>query len=325
MKKTITLIAALVLATTIAKAQTDFVSFEDLVLPTDSFYQDSNAVDFVSGNVSFQYDWDAGFNYWSGGFSYSNKTDSVTSGYTNMYSAKAAKGYNNSSNYVVSQNFTGIKFPGMPSNVVNGMYLTNSTYAFNSMRDGDMFAKKFGGVSGNDPDWFKLIIRGYNSGIEVVPNVEFYLADFRFSNNAQDYILKTWEYVDLTTLGSVDSISFELNSSDVGGFGMNTPAYFCLDEIWYTPDVIGLKENERKNISLYPNPAQNEINLSLSSTITIIGICSIVDLTGTEVLSTEIQPGTSSLRLGVKGLDKGVYFVRINTGNEVITKKFIKE
>jgi hypothetical protein len=30
-------------------------------------------------------------------------------------------------------------------------------------------------------------------------SIEFYLADFRFANNSQDYILKTWEYLDLTS------------------------------------------------------------------------------------------------------------------------------
>jgi hypothetical protein len=38
-----------------------------------------------------------------------------------------------------------------------GVYVTNTTYAYNSMRDGDMFAKKFGGPTGNDPDWYKLL------------------------------------------------------------------------------------------------------------------------------------------------------------------------
>ena len=42
--------------------------------------------------------------------------------------------------------------------------LTNTTFAALSMRDGDAFAKQFGGVSGDDPDWFLLTIDGLDAG-----------------------------------------------------------------------------------------------------------------------------------------------------------------
>jgi hypothetical protein len=61
--------------------------------------------------------------------------------------------------------------------------------------------------------------------------VEFYLADFRFENNGEDYIVDTWEYVDLSSLGVVNKLEFSLGSSDVGAWGMNTPAYFVIDTI----------------------------------------------------------------------------------------------
>ena len=33
----------------------------------------------------------------------------------------------------------------------------------------------------------------------------------------------------------LDSVQFKLVSSDVGQFGMNTPAYFCLDNVGPLP------------------------------------------------------------------------------------------
>ena len=59
--------------------------------------------------------------------------------------------------------------------------------------------------------------------------VEFYLADYRFDDNAQDYIVSDWAWVDLTGLGVVYGLEFALSSSDVGNWGMNTPAYFAMD------------------------------------------------------------------------------------------------
>ena len=55
------------------------------------------------------------------------------------------------------------------------------------------------------------------------------LADFRSNNSSEDYILKTWKWVNLLPLGDIDSLSFSYRSSDVGQFGMNTPGYFCMD------------------------------------------------------------------------------------------------
>src|SRR5690606_13300086 len=114
--------------------------------------------------------------------------------------------------------------------LMSEIIVTNSTYAYYSMKDGDAFAKKFGGVTGNDPDWFKLTIKMYFQGI-FNDSVDFYLADFRFTDNSQDYIVKDWQSINLSSYGSMDSLSFELSSSDIGMWGMNTPAFFCIGGI----------------------------------------------------------------------------------------------
>jgi hypothetical protein len=49
--------------------------------------------------------------------------------------------------------------------------------------------------------------------------------------------LNTWATVDLTTLpAATRKLKFTLSSSDVGGFGMNTPAYFAVDNISTVPE-----------------------------------------------------------------------------------------
>ncbi|MDP2385577.1 MAG: DUF4465 domain-containing protein [Bacteroidota bacterium] len=328
MKKIMMVTAGLILATNSIKAQTNVVDFENFTLPTDSFYLDTTSADFVSGISTFQYDWTQSQwgDYWSGGFSYSNMKDSVTSGYMNPYSTKAAIGYNNSSNYAVSQNFSMIKLSTFSAwQAPLGFYVTNSTYAYNSMRDGDAFGKKFGGTSGDDQDWFKLLVRGYSQGVLTNDSVEFYLADFRFANNSQDYILKTWEYVNLSPLGVVDSLVFELKSSDVGAWGMNTPAYFCMDNFESLDVFIGIKETGNENVSLYPNPAKSNITIHMAGTLSDKANYVVFDITGKEVLTGTFGKGVSSVKLTIENLERGVYFVRITNGNEIISKKIIKE
>jgi hypothetical protein len=119
---------------------------------------------------------------------------------------------------------------------VKGTYINNSTYAYYSMRDGDQFAKKFGGVSGDDADWFMLTVTGWLNGQAKNDTVNFMLADYTFADNSQDYILNEWAWLDLQVLGNVDSLQFSLSSSDAGQWGMNTPAYFVLDN-FTTADV----------------------------------------------------------------------------------------
>jgi hypothetical protein len=104
------------------------------------------------------------------------------------------------------------------------------------MRDGDAFAKKFGGATGNDPDFFKLTIIGKEASDVVVNTVDFYLADFRSANNAQDYVVNSWTTVDLTSLAGSRTLTFTLSSSDNGQFGMNTPAYFAIDDLTFVPE-----------------------------------------------------------------------------------------
>ncbi len=117
-----------------------------------------------------------------------------------------------------------------------GALITNTTYAALSMRNGDQFAKKFGGADGNDADFFKLIISGYSGGIATGNEVEFFLADYRFGDNSQDYILDDWTFVDFSALGTADEVRFDFASSDTGMFGINTPKYFALDNLTAVPE-----------------------------------------------------------------------------------------
>jgi len=220
-------------------AKAGSVDFEDLLLQPDSYWNGSpenGNHTFTSRGFTFWNNFDNswGVDVWSG-FAYSNKKDTTTAGYQNQFSAITGSGADGSSNYAVAYwpLWAGmIPRIDVPENIsLISAQVTNTTYAYLSMRDGDSFAKKFGGSSGSDPDWFKLIIYGKDLAARVIGTIEFYLADFRFDNNESDYILNTWTTVDLTPIGSARILEFALASSDTGPWGMNTPAYFALDNI----------------------------------------------------------------------------------------------
>lgn len=227
--------AALMMAgATALPAAAAITTFDDLALAPSSFYLPGATTTFQSGAASFNHDFtDYGGGCCWTGWSYSNTTDTATPGVTNQYGAYAGGGNAGSANY-------GIAFLGAPTitfdipSIVAGGYFTNTTYAALSMLNGDFFAKKFGGATGNDADFFKLTITGWSATNQTTGSVDFYLADYRFANNAQDYIVRDWTFVNLATLGTVARLTFGLTSSDNGGFGMNTPAYFALDDLAVT-------------------------------------------------------------------------------------------
>lgn len=186
---------------------------------------------------------------WGGfsGFTVSNRTDVTTPGFGNPGSAIAGGGFGDANYAVGYVDGAGLSlgFVSAGGVVPETMRVTNTTYAALSMRDGDAFAKQFGGADGGDPDYFRLTIEGIDATSAVTGTVEFYLADYRFADDGRDYIVESWEEVDLSTLGSgVTELRFSLESSDMGPFGMNTPSYFAMDELSFTavpePSVIAV-------------------------------------------------------------------------------------
>jgi hypothetical protein len=172
---------------------------------------------FVFDNYFTDYSW--------GGFMYTNKSDVTTSGYTNnsAITGKAFTGKVYLTANTSQENPAVISFKDGGTYIVKGLYVTNSTYAYLSMKNGDDFAKKFG-----NGDWFKLEIHGKDATGNNTQAIEIYLADFR---NGKTEILNEWKWVELSGLGEIQSIHFSLTSTDNGDFGMNTPSYFCADDI----------------------------------------------------------------------------------------------
>ena len=237
-----TTIAAVSILMAGVPALASVTTFESVTLPGAGFLNGSDGSGgFVIDQVTFNNNYDDDFGSWSG-FSISNRTDNATQGFANQYSAITGGGFGGSSNYAVGYYSTyeaittHVRFEAVTSLAGLGAYFTNTTWAALDMQNSGAFgSKKFGGPTGNDPDWFKLTIQGF-AGLASTGTVEFYLADFRAENNALDYIVTNWRYVDFTPLGSPDRLEMSLSSSDVGAFGMNTPSYFAMDHFLAVPE-----------------------------------------------------------------------------------------
>jgi len=316
----VALFIAMLFATEL-QAQT-IADFENLALPSDSMWNGSDmSGGFTSGKAYFSNTYNAQYSSW-GGFAYSSKKDTLTAGFGNMYSSANGKGFNNSATYAVGfvSAYSGVAAINLlaeaKGKTVDGFYINNNTYAYQSMLNGDAYAKKF---TSHDTDWFKLSTIGYLEG-NITDTVDFYLADFRFADSSNAYIIKSWTWLDLTALGNVDSLVFQMSSSDNGTYGMNTPSYFCMDN-FTTKNGVGFADVKQESaIRIYPNPVQNTLHIDMSSSISRI---QILDVNGRLVY--DYANMNSQTSINVKDFKQGLYFMQIYSEQGIITKKFIKK
>ena len=294
-------------------------TFDDVTLGSNGYWQGVEGDnEMFSGGWLFYNYYMSDYNFW-GGFTASNHSDLSLSGLDAQYTAASGSGYDGSSQYGVAYTM------GIPCDVyavdgqahtVTGCYVTNNVWAYQNIHDGDATATAFGGPTGNDPDWFKLTATGKDANGNTIGTAEFYLADYRFDNNDEDYVLNTWEWFDLSTLGAVNKITFSLSSSKNDYGGMITPAYFCIDDFnGVTPD--GIEENNL-DIAVYPNPAHDFISVETMCTSSLRCV-EIFDITGHSVLTS------SKSKIDVSALPAGVYFISVCTENQRFVEKIIKQ
>lgn len=119
-----------------------------------------------------------------------------------------------------SDSLGGVHYKFQPRHV----YVSNTAYAYYTMRDGSAFSKQF-----TADDYFILVAHGVKEdGSEVT--VEFPLAG-PDEDDKSFRIVDKWEHFCLGGLGEITDLYFTMESSDTGQWGMNTPSYFALDHL----------------------------------------------------------------------------------------------
>ena len=245
--------------------------------------------------------------FWSG-WAVSNRVDTVTGNASNEHSAYPGTGANGSAQFAVAFGDTRIN-----SNIVDAeqaiteLYVANTTYAARVMQDGNQFSKKFGGVSGDDPDFFSVTFRGYTDGRlggePSADSVTVFLADYRYADNTQDYILDEWVAVDLTPLGNVSYVTLRFDGSDVGDFGLNTPTYVAVDDVTVRIDDSSglLARSAAPAPQVFPSVAKEVLHVTLARRADF----EVVDMLGRRALR-----GETARDVDVSGLSPGAYAIR---------------
>ncbi|MDR1666541.1 MAG: DUF4465 domain-containing protein [Bacteroidales bacterium] len=178
--------------------------------------------------------------FWNGGVAISRWNDIATEDYLNQCSVyyrdseTGYGGYGGSLTFAVAAvgTITGgpaeVFFADRSERQFSCVWVANTTYAALVMLKGNHYANPF---SYENKDWLKLTVTAYKADGSESGHTTCYLADFRTADAGG--LLTAWKKIDLSALGTANKLSFGLESSDAGEWGMNTPAYFCFDNLTF--------------------------------------------------------------------------------------------
>ncbi len=110
---------------------------------------------------------------------------------------------------------------------------------------------------------------------------------------------------------------------------------FDVNELIFDPDIWILTKNTTISnvpdlasadihVSLVPNPVKNDLIINFPS-ITEVSNISVFDVKGTSVFYQNVNEKLESTRVNLSELQKGIYFIKIQTPAGTVQKKFIKE
>ena len=179
--------------------------------------------------------------YWSGGFAGSNYVENdLTKGdpdhQLSVYQPNKSTGTggrNGSANFAVYcdgsygegddhlASLADLTFSDGEARVIDHLYVTSTTYFINVARNGNALSEAMA-----DGDWVKITAIGYDAAgniLDVRPT--FTLAD------GPQGIVTTWTKWDLSALGAVSKVKFDITSTVVENGSITLPAYFAIDDI----------------------------------------------------------------------------------------------
>ena len=94
--------------------------------------------------------------------------------------------------------------------------------------------------------------------------------------------------------------------------------YLVFQQYFPDPCALNVTAFDAEQISVYPNPVTNLLNISLKTDANI----QITDLLGKTALSKNLSPNTA---LDVSNLSKGLYFAKVDANGKSKTLKIIKQ
>ena len=83
---------------------------------------------------------------------------------------------------------------------------------------------------------------------------------------------------------------------------------------------------EQVSVTIFPNPSNGIFNLEMEQFVNLkMGSIDIFNVLGEQIFQSNIQNQTSNIQINLSAQPKGIYFVNIKVGQELISKKIVIE
>ena len=121
------------------------------------------------------------------------------------------------------------------------------------------------------------------------------------------------------------NISFASGNIENGNSYVGLGSILLIDKLEVTYKPMGVNENlNENNISVFPNPATSDINISIDNADSKSYNIELYNETGQKIYSEVfVNDGTSLNHLNLSMLSEGFYYLKINNGEKIITKKLV--
>jgi len=167
-----------------------------------------------------------------------------------------------------------------------------------------------------------IVNRNMNTAQEVLVNLN------NFSSTDGNY--KTLQLSSLPTSetfksSSNNALKENLVSVKSNSFSITVPALSTTAVILATtPTGIDDFKGKAAGMKLYPNPANNELHISLGSTLAEPAQITVFDQQGRKIKSFDVNyDGLSEIKIDLSSLTRGYYFLSVNTNQFSTTKSFV--
>ena len=220
----------------VSGAKPAIATFDDLALePETAWYgkresegNDHRKFTYYSGSYSFPCEYAPSLLTW-GGVAYSNQTKTTfNSLFPDQFNSVVGHGANGSKNYAVAyvygKHTVEVRATHAGPAVIPGTFVTNTAWVKEVTQKGTGM-----GDEPNKPFHkgdYLLLIASNSKG----QSIEFPLVDYRSSNDAEHYVIDSWQWLDLSALGETESVIFSMKGTRIANGGTTIPAYFCLDD-----------------------------------------------------------------------------------------------
>lgn len=200
-----------------------------------------------------------------------------------------------------------------------------------------LFSRYIGTVFDNSGNPANYIVVGVLNNVETAANknhpvspdfVNWYDKPLEFNKSV---IGSDWKYFDMNTFSYSITDSLVYFVQDLSGnIYKFVPLSFSGQSEGKTVfskeliSLVNLDENSgNQNISVFPNPASDQLNIDLSSLTDKKIMLEIFDLSGRLYYQQEILAPESLVQLSVKDYNKGLYLLQIRTSVKVFSKQLI--